>query len=523
MPKKQQFNLKSFQGKSSSSSANAKAAQESNDATATVNDRLNELRKLGFKDAAARKRQLAESANQRSVPPEVGSILGVPQSASPKPKTALRLRDRWRTPGPAAPKSWLSGSNTTMTSMQRASRRSADSRNRSRPKQLLRFARLTGLEDGYVDSRPPRLIHLALKSIAETFDLLGADDYPELAEIPLRLRLKLLSYIDFYGPPIDSTALQALLQGTEHIRSLDLGGLVGHCDLTVKKVSKILGRQRRETSSNSSSAVADAWDADDVPEITLAPTLELSRLSQLTHLCLSHPAPSVLWQDLLGLSKQTPQLTHLSLAYWPWPTLTPNLATAMVSNSHGPDVTAGGSDYYSAMDQSLNEPASLLRQLSGNLLCLQWLDVEGCSDWTPALAQPSIVVSQVPQASMTDDWMASSHSSPSIFTSNWKNLNHLRCGQGWFPSVEVLQSLAEQSEYLYLHHALKRLLRDHLVRENSAIAMDGPAGDPYDVQKRKTIMWVKCQIRIARACDRINGERKSQGYKLVCMDLGSRQ
>jgi hypothetical protein len=114
--------------------------------------------------------------------------------------------------------------------------------------------------------------------------------------------------------------------------------------------------------------VADSWEDEDTTESLLNTGLFPSRFSHLTHLSLSHPPPTILWRDLLAFTKHTHQITHLSLAYWPRPTLTPNLSTTTVSNQHGPDVAAGGSNIYSALDQDLNEPAALLRQLSVNLL-----------------------------------------------------------------------------------------------------------------------------------------------------------
>ena len=376
MPKRRNYNFKQLQGSSSSKPTSNKNGNDIN--SPSVNERLSDLRKLEGKDAAAQKRQLADSVNLRSVPPEVRGILGVPDSAPPRPKVAgLRTRERLRTPGPAPPKSWLAGNsgwplNLAMRGARRGMKKGTNASDRSRPKQLLRFSRLTGLVDDGVDMKPSSLIHITLKTIAKSWDSIEEEDYPALPEIPLRLRLKLISYIDFYGPPLDLGELQALLQGSEDIQHLDLAGLVGHGGLTLKKIMRLLDRRTEMAPSNPEETIAESWDANESFEAALRPTLQISRFSQLTHLCLSHPAPSVLWRDLLALSKATPQVTHLSLAYWPRPTLTPNLATASVTSQHSPDVTAGGSHYYSTLDEDMTEPASLLRQLSGNLLCLQW-------------------------------------------------------------------------------------------------------------------------------------------------------
>jgi hypothetical protein len=246
---------------------------------------------------------------------------------------------------------------------------------------------LTGLHDHRVDEKPPTLLHLALKAAAEAWDCFEIEHYPALAQIPQRLRLTLISYIAIYGPAFDIEALQALLQGDETVETLDLAGLIGHGSLTLKKLAKTFEQQAEDTDSrNGGDAVADSWDADDSWGLTMQPSLRTDRSSQLTHLCLSHPATTVSWKDLLSFSNLIPQVTHLSLAYWPRPTLTPNLATAAMTSTWSPDVAAGGSHFYSALDQDWSEPVSLLRQLSAHLLCLKWLDIEGCPEWMPAMA-----------------------------------------------------------------------------------------------------------------------------------------
>ena len=149
MPKKRTLNLRQFQG--SSSSASKPAGDGGDSPTASVNERLNDLRKAESLEAEQKKRDLAELVSQKSVPPELRAILGVPESAPPKPKLAVRFRDRMRTPGPAAPKSWL-GLTPEWETMLAA--RGAGGRKgkralkvvveRNRPKQLLRFAKVLG-------------------------------------------------------------------------------------------------------------------------------------------------------------------------------------------------------------------------------------------------------------------------------------------------------------------------------------------------------------------------------------------
>ena len=521
MPKKRTFNFKQLQG---SSSSNKQIATKNGDevSSQSVNDRLSELRKIEGKDAAAKKRQLADSVNQRSVPPDVRGILGISECAPPKPKAGVRARERMRTPGPAPPKSWLASSSVWTPSLalrgrKRGTRKTdANKTERSKPNQLLRFARLAGLEDDTTDRKPSSLTHLALKTIAESWDLFDEEDYPALAEIPLRLRLRLLSYIGFYGPSIDSGALSALLQGSEVVHHVDLTGLVGNRHLPLKKVVRLLELEQQQTSNKQEVGPAESWDMVESLEISLQPSLPVTRFSQLTHLCLSHPAPTVSWRDLLALSKFTPQLTHLSLAHWPRPTLTPNLATATVSSQHGPDVTAGGSHYYSNLDQDMSEPASLLRQLSGNLLCLQWLDLESCGEWIAAVARLARIL---PSVNSVAEWTNNSTPEPSIFVTNWKNLTYLRCAQGWLPSLIGVRTHHESRDTPAIDQLLFGGITKHLQSVSGFNAIEASSGI-VEVERKRARAWMEREYALTFACMQINETRRAHGCRPVTTDVG---
>ncbi|KAK5170534.1 uncharacterized protein LTR77_005122 [Saxophila tyrrhenica] len=525
MPKKRNHNFKQLQGCSSSSRQTAPASHGEDGNKPSVNERLSELRKLEGKDAAARKRLMAESVNQRSVPPEVRGILGVPESAPPKPKAGVRARDRLRTPGPAPPKSWLASSAAwTPTLAMRGGRkigsRSANAPDRHRPKELLRFARLTGLDERAAHEKPSSMMHLSLKAIAESFSLFEEEDYPALVEVPLRLRLKLLPYISCYGLPITSRQLRALLQGDDSIRNLDLGGLIGHASLTVKKLGRMIEDEQEKSSLDVQDEILDSWDTETLPEKNLQPCPSLARFSSLTHLCLSHPGPGASWRDLLGFMKLVPQVTHLSLAYWPRPTLTPNLATTTVSSRHGPDVTAGGSHYYSTLDQDMTEPATLLKQLSARLLCLQWLDLEGCHDWFPALNKLAMDVGPHPEQQSTDPfagdaWSAVAPGPPSVLTTNWKNLAYVRCSQGWLPDMAGVQAARPD-----MAGCMIRSIVLDLVDKLRETPVSSPAPDTLEVGKKRAGLWLETEFKIMRTCSAINFLRRQKGCTTIEMDCG---
>lgn len=516
MPKKHTNNFKQLQG-SSSPSTKLNASSKNAETTSTVNERLSELRRADGADAVAKKRDMAELVAQRSVPPHLRGILGVPESAPPRARGVVRT-PRFRTPGPAPPKSWLDGgrsswlSTLTLRSGKRKSRQSTKpAAERRKPSHLFRFAESTGLkssEDGLPGARS--LAHLTLKTIAESWELLDEEVFPALAEFPLQMRLRLIEYISFYGPAISVEAFKALTQGTEDVSHLDLAGLVGCSSLTLPRLSRQFRPEQPKLDTTSNTIITESWDEETTLEEFLVASSSTSRFSHLTHLCLSHPPPDILWRNLLPLTKQTPQLTHLSLAYWPKPTLTPNLATATVSSHHSLDVTAGGSHFYSDLDQDIGEAASLLKQLSSGLLRLQWLDLEGCTSWVPALAALAPSTSSV---SDDNEWTSSLPVAVAVFTDTWRNLNYINAAQGWLPTHAGVQALPTQQGI----SADRRLISDIMKRLPPSEAQ---THDQLDAEKRKALMWLEVEIRALRAASKINTVRRAGETKPVVMDFG---
>lgn len=520
MPKKRTFQLKQFHG-SSSSSTRPSAGQDGGDSpTSSVNERLSQLRVADSIDAAQRKRELAELVSQKSVPPELRRVLNIPDSAPPRPKVGTRVRfdrARMRTPGPAAPKSWLGFQpewETTMAVRNMGKRKGKRTvkpvRERNRPVEVMRFPRMLGQEE-----RPRGLLHLTLKRLAEQWDLLDEEDFPALGDIPLRLRLRLLSYLGVHGPPIDVTAFKALTQGADPLSILDLGGLGGHAPLTLRKFARVLEPETWAATASSADKVLDSWDAEETLEDALTSQTTTSRYGSLTHLSLSHPPPAASWKDLMSIAKHLPQLTHLSLAYWPRPTLTPHLATATVSSGNSPEVRAGGTHMYSGLDQDFSEAASLLRQLSSHLLCLQWLDLEGCAEWMPALAALASPTSQPQpqQLQNSDDWGAKP-SVMTIFTDTWKNVSYINCSQGWTPlSANVVESLNGNIDAALKTGIIKYLRK---IRPGE----DAWTQDVYDVEKRRAWIWIEQETKTWAAAKRINTIRRARSEKPITFDFG---
>lgn len=235
--------------------------------------------------------------------------------------------------------------------------------------------------------------------------------------------------------------------GSEEIRFLDLTGLLNP-HYTLVDLNKSLTRSFSSTTVTGGLAelslggpkgkdkisvpVVDSWE-DEAYDTSVAPpaTLSVPLFPNLTHLSLAHPGLNASWTDLLTLSTKLNTLTHLSLAYWPTPTTTPNAATtSMVSNQTKP-VALGGSHFYSELDNDWHEAASILRRLSKNTYCLKWLDLEGCT-WHEALTWDSPDNAQ--PGRFDEGWVRSSSSPGPDWNGSWRQIEYLNLYQGWIPS-----------------------------------------------------------------------------------------
>lgn len=441
-----------------------------------------------------------------------------------------------RTPGPPPPRSWLGFEPAWQpkTAMGRKRKgKNNDHVERRRPETLWRFEKLVHENEANMAGQR-QLLHMTMKRVAEQWEMLDEADYPALLDIPLRLRLRLLPYLGFHGPPIDTAALQALTQGDEIVTCLDLGGLAGHGSLSIKRLSKML------ESIPDDREIAESWDAEpSLSTLTISPSL--SRFSSLTKLCLSHPPLTVLWQDLLNFSKNTPQLTHLSLAHWPRPTLTPNLATATVTSQHGPDINAGGSNLYSGVESDRAEPAALLRQLSSQTLCLQWLDVEGCADWSSALSLPvelvnrrerfdrlriseearNTLVAVPPPASDESHWSETPASDTTIFCDYWKNVTYVNLAQGVpLPTLAGLEAHRGSPILALPDKHLTKQIYLHVQSQQTNHHAEAMTRDIYDVEKRKAAMWLEQESKLRCTLLNIGRMRQRRKMQRLMVDFG---
>lgn len=299
----------------------------------------------------------------------------------------------------------------------------------------LKFSTIATLDGARRLPAERSLIHHTLKLLATNWEWLAEYEQYHLATLPIPIKESLLSYLFVYGPSngIDLKSFKLLFldenelegaTGSDELEQLDVSGLLND-NFTLADLSKYMSRPRPvsviEAFDNLSTSadkgkdkakddVAESWE----DEIDLKP-INISRFPHLTRLSLANPGSSASWAQLLSLSANLKTLTHLSLAYWPTPSLTPNATTTSMVSKHSKPVSLGGTSYYSEMDDDWQEAANILRRLSNNTYCLKWLDLEGCL-WHKALTFAD------PPEGDGPDWTAS-----------WGQIEYINISQGWMP------------------------------------------------------------------------------------------
>jgi len=191
--------------------------------------------------------------------------------------------------------------------------------------------------------------------------------------------------------------------------------------------------------------VAESWD-EEAEDSAHSPTLLTAVLStpyfsNLSRLSLARPTVWASWSELLKISPNLNKITHLSLAYWPRPSITPNAATtSMVSNVT--TVSLGGSHFYSDLDDDWHEATNILRRFSVNTYSLQWLDLEGCN-WLKALSWRSDDLVSVSRSDHDpEEWRYHTASPGPDWNDAWRRITFLNVFQGWIPAdLQSLQNI----------------------------------------------------------------------------------
>ncbi|KAL2158894.1 hypothetical protein VTH06DRAFT_2924 [Thermothelomyces fergusii] len=367
-----------------------------------VNELLASLRRASLSGS----RQQVADVVQPTVPPAIRQILQIPETPPPRPHRHARVGGLGgpRLPaGPAPPRSWLSRPERAGYALRRSA---------------IEYGAAGGYEQRPLPGAnlPARrsLSDMVLRQMVLHWDWQKEYCQYYLYELPTKLRVALVVYLVTYTregvslqdlqaillPPQDVPEYQddpslAPSVVNEYFHYLDLSGSVGR-SLKLRELSNLLFPPQPEPTE-----LQESWeDAAEEPPAGVPRAL----LPNLTHLSLALSRPSssssspshssaaavpsaVSWRHLLALATHLPGLTHLSLAFWPEPSLTPNARLrTVVSPQTGRAIPYGGTGPYShSLDDDWAEQVLILRRLSRSLYGLEYLDLTGCGEWFPAL------------------------------------------------------------------------------------------------------------------------------------------
>jgi hypothetical protein len=430
-------------------------ASQASSSAPSVNDLINHLRRTQVSRSEDGPGSPSRFVAPRSVHPSLRNLLELPETPPPRPRPETRrvgvtgrLR---RTPGPPPPQSWLLGSHDTDTSDE------TDTDAAPAERIIHRLDRLPGT----TLPRKSDLLHMVLKDMASHWAWHVEYDGQFLAVLPSHVKVLLLSYIavyakdqplkglmhglkplfekfsaDDYGSPDGVDTSQ---DGDTEISRLDLSSALGRW-MIIKQLSHELFLSKSGaslTQGKTKEPVPSSWEEDDEEEdkkaaensnIAIPKALSQGlRFQNLRFLSLAHPKPAAAnWNSLVDLLSRLSTITHLSLAHWPLPTVTPNAINARIRHPTQRSLTFayGGTDSYSGMENNWAEAAAILRRLSRVTYCLKWLDLEGCGDWIPALTWEG--VGPDGEALPTGpEWNGS-----------WRDIEYVRLGPGWLPHID---------------------------------------------------------------------------------------
>ncbi|KAF4271469.1 hypothetical protein KXV22_008715 [Aspergillus fumigatus] len=424
----------------------------SSTSTPSVNDLINHLRRTQVsrspEDGAGSPTRVVAP---RSVHPSLRNLLELPETPPPRPRPEARRvgvtgRLLRRTPGPPPPQSWLLGSHDKDTSDE-----DLNSTNAARVERIIyRLDRLPGT----TFPRKSDLLHMVLKSMASQWAWHIEYDGQFLAVLPSHVKILLLSYIAIYA---GDQPLKGLMHGlkplfekfsTDDHESGDAGDLTEDGDSEILRLDLSISNKSGANlvQGKAKEPVPSSWEeiddeevdtADESPNMPIPKALSQGlRFQNLRFLSLAHPKPAAAnWNALVDLLSRLSTITHLSLAHWPLPTVTPNAMSARIRHPAQRSLTFayGGTDSYSGMENNWAEAAGILRRLSRVTYCLKWLDLEGCGDWIPALTWEGVSPDGEALPS-GPEWNGS-----------WRDIEYIRLGPGWLPHVDDSELAVPQS------------------------------------------------------------------------------
>lgn len=383
------------------------------------------------------------------------------------------------------------------------------------------------------------MVHQCLRAFALHWEELIEYEQHYLPALPMALKESLLSYLALYGHHgcLDFKSLKILFRsdgeteggsGSAEVRFLDFTGLLNE-RYTLQDLEKSLQRSGSMAAvassidglsiatpaqaEKASADVVESWE-DAAEEATMPVTpaaLNVPIFPNLTRLSLGHPGAAASWNDLLNLSVYLNTLTHLSLAYWPRPSTTPNAATTSMVSRHA-TVSLGGSNFYSDLDDDWHEAANILRRFSLNTYCLKWLDLEGCT-WLKALTWEAVSSSPptFPNTQPTlAEWTRPASSPGPNWNAAWRQIEYINLFQGWIPADR--QSLQNMPAGVVPAQVM-RWLRENEDKDEVKQVLGRETG--YAVHE-----WIEREKVARSVAMEIQGLRKAHGGKWCVVDHG---
>lgn len=373
---------------------------------------------------------------------------------------------------------------------------------------------------------PPErgLVSHCLRTLSLHWEELHEFEQHYLPTIPISLREALLSYLAAFGARscLDFVSFKILFQNEEgtgtsdwdEVRLLDLTGLLNEA-FTIAEVGKCLKRHTTQlpgiedlqidepTSKGKGKAVevAESWE-EEVEESfgapsTLTASLTVPHFANLSRLSLARPGAWASWPELLKVSPNLNKITHLSLAYWPRPSTTPNAATTSMVSSVT-TVSLGGSHFYSDLDDDWHEATNILRRFSVNTYSLQWLDLEGCF-WLKALTWRSDALLSVSRSDHDpEEWKYHTASPGPDWNDAWRRITYVNFFQGWIPAdTQSLQNIPAGMVPVQLMRWLRENKDNHEVSWKLNAHETGHAVTEW-ISREKMTRSVKQEILAAR-------------------------
>jgi hypothetical protein len=344
---------------------------------------------------------------------------------------------------------------------------------RNNPVASSRFQKKTSSLPGASFPNPASLQHMALKDLARNWSAHTEYYHVYLADLPVKTREALLSYLAVYNDNIRINPLRLLFltdldpESRAEVTRLDLSDAIGDWT-SLKQLERDLSPTLSPQAQPTNTDVPDAWDGSssgsDTRIIARIPSGEMFK--NLQHLSLAlQPGKTASWKDLVRLCEKVPTITSLSLAHWPQPTYTPRAASTRIVVKSGPSrpgTVYGGSNLYTAFDNDWREAAGILRSLSRILYCLKWLDLTGCGPWLDALTWKP----EDDEENVGPEW-----------NGWWRGIDYMCLAVGWEPAsipleLELLDGRdVEMNRQMHLHRKEKEE-HDALRRSAESVAQD---------------------------------------------------